>query len=267
MKYFVFFSVFSAACAFPMHQKIDASPKSQYSKAHDEEYVPHWDIYAGPHFNYVHMRFDNPDYLDGYAGGLTAGVGYDTRWFFTNLDFEGTWNASSITSENNQRSTISEYFLDWNIGPKIMFYDDRFSLGFYSGFGWDQFNNYQDPNGMNLKYAYDKLFIPLGLNFTMFVNRYFEWGIEAEWRPDVYSRLEIASTHFNNHCQSAFRVQSPFKINFSSCCSGGFVTIIPFYDWSEYGAVQERISTGATFKVPALYRWYLGLRVLLGYAF
>lgn len=223
-----------------------------------------WYMDAGPHFSYTRMNFDNPSHLSGYTGGVTAEIGNHYKYFFSNLEFEGTWNAGPFTGTPCQMSSLTEYFLELKLGGsfsrcKRIYFDP------YTGFGWDRFENEQDPDTAALLYRYDKLFIPVGFYLYGVLDCNMKLGVQFEWRPDVFSRLEIISIHLHNKCENGFKVQLPFE--WTNYCQTWFFKVIPFFDWNEFGEVQETNSVGVPLDIPDLVRWYAGLRFLAGYKF
>lgn len=227
-----------------------------------------WDIYAGPHFHYTNLEFNNPTQLKGYMGGVTAGLDFSCGYFFSNAEFEGSWNAGPITGTPCQRSSLTEYFVELKLGGNFSFCCDQLCFQPYTGFGWDRFENTQDPKTAALCYRFDKLFVPVGfyLNWNIYDCNY--WGIQFEWRPDVSSCLRLLKIDLKTLCKQAFRIQSPIRFNYN-CCSPCCIwtEVVPFFDWTEFGKVKEKNSDGVPVPIPSLKRWNLGLRLVFGWDF
>lgn len=224
------------------------------------------EIYAGPHFNYVRLEFNNPSDLQGYEVGVTAGASCWSNWFYGNVQFEGSWNAGPFTGDPCQKSELTEYFLELKLGGTLHW--DDFSLQPYTGFGWDRLENLQDPNSARLLYEYDKLFIPIG--FTFFWELWeAELGLQFEWTPDVYGNLELLGIDLDPDWAYGYRVELPFQKFYKSDSIPGWFTlaVVPFFDWNKFGKIEEATCTGATLEIPRLVRWSLGLRALVGYQF
>lgn len=227
-----------------------------------------WNFYVGPHFHFMEIEFNTPTDVKGYAAGITAGIDLECCYFFSNLEFEGTWNAGPITSTSCDRSDIGEYFIDFQLGTVLPFNCDRLRFKPYIGFGWDRFYNEQDPKTIGLCYRYDKLFIPVGFYLDWIFWDCNSWGVQFEWRPDVYSCLKLLSIPLKNQCEQAFRVQVPLRFNDHSCCRRGFwLGVVPFFDWNQFGKVREKNEDGVALPIPALKRWDLGLRLIFGWEF
>ena len=224
------------------------------------------ELYAGPHFNYTRLEFNNPSHLEGYEAGVTAGLSCWSGWFYGNLEFEGSWDAGPFTGDPCQKSDLTEYMLELKLGGTVHW--SHYSFQPYTGFGWDRFENVQDPDSAHLRYEYDKLFVPLGFTFIWEFS-YSELGLGFAWRPDVYSRLEVLDIHFDPDWAYAYRVELPYKKFYKSGSIPGYFTleVIPFFDWNKFGKVEEETCTGAKFEIPRLIRWDLGLRALVGYQF
>jgi hypothetical protein len=219
--------------------------------------------YLGPHFNYAHLKFDNPDKLNGYLGGISAGVGYEFCDFFTLVDFEGSWSAEYLWGDPGQKSRIEEYFVDGQIGYNFVTCSGCFSIAPYSGFGWDRFSNWQNPNETSLHYRYDTLFVPAGCYLNWMPCPGFQLGLRGEWRFDVHSRLHMDSEQFDN--KEAYGARAELPVSFSSSCL--YLQIVPFFDYAKYGGVTISHPSGATLSISPTIRWYYGLRAFVGYTF
>ena len=222
------------------------------------------DIYAGPHFHYTKISFNNPSHLEGYAAGITTGLQYVHSYFRGSLDFEGTWNAGPITGRPAERSSIDEYFLDLNVGPTFLWKNWRFSP--YTGFGWDRFNNKQNPLGSALSFRYDKLFVPVGF-YIHWIQATFKLGLQFEFRPDVYQDLTLIGIHLDPKWGYAFRTQLLIKQFFEFSWGRLFINVIPFFDWNRFGNIHEENSLGVSLDIPRLIAWKLGVRALIGVEF
>ena len=169
--------------------------------------------------------------------------------------------SNAITGSPCQRSDLTEYFLELKVGRDFCWYCCT-QIQPYFGFGWDRFENRQDPRAANLLYRYDKLFIPLGvfLNWRL-------WdchgAFQLEWRPDVWSHLRFVKRSLNPDWGCGFRLQVPLDMS----CGCWLIEVVPFFDWNWFGEVREVNSSGADLVIPHLVRWSSGLRLLAGCRF
>ncbi|MGA8164680.1 MAG: hypothetical protein WB791_06605 [Waddliaceae bacterium] len=223
--------------------------------------------YLGPQFNYMRLHFDNPSYLQGYMGGITVGGEYQWKCLFTGADFEGYWNAGPITGRPCERSSLCEYLLEWKLGRSVYRSNRCVLFKPYLGLGWDRFKNEQNPQGVGLGYTYHAVFIPIGFYAYHLVNNGCRYGIQFEWRPDVYSCVRVFSTNFRTKKEHAFRIQLPLEMSYPLWCGCIGFHVVPFFDWNRFGKVHDATSNRVNVEIPRLTRWYLGLRVLLGYDF
>lgn len=113
-------------------------------------------IILGPYFNYTNIHFNNPSSLDGYAGGFSLGYELDACYITSKVFFEGTWNASKLVADPCQRSSTNEYYLELELGKEFSWCNA--CLHPYIGFGWDRFENVQEPQSIALCYQYDIVF-------------------------------------------------------------------------------------------------------------
>lgn len=225
-------------------------------------------VEIGPHFHYTTVEFDTPTDIKGYAAGITAGVTYTWCYLFSRIEFEGTWNAGPITGTPCERSDLQEYFLEGQLGGCFSFCCDQLVFQPYTGFGWDRYENEQEPKTIGLCHRYDKLFVPLGFHLDWIFYNYNRVGIQFEWRPDVTACLTLLGIDLDTECRQAFRVQAPIRFHNDPCCPCGFwVEVVPFFDWNAFGKVKERNSDGVRLPIPSLIRWNLGLRLLFGWEF
>lgn len=224
-------------------------------------------VSIGPHFHYTNLKFDEPDAIDGYMAGLTAKFNYRCSYFYTGLEFEGSWDTNHLWGDPCQKSSIAEYFLEWKAGLCPIMICDDVSLFFYTGFGWHRLINEQYPDTISLCYRYDKLFVPLGVYFGFSLCNEVQSALQFEWRPDVYSRLRLHSESLDNKREHAFRVAIPFYRLCQMRCGEVIWSLVPFFDWARFGKVVEETEYKAKFEIPSTRRWELGLRGLVGYQF
>lgn len=222
-------------------------------------------IYGGPHFNYI--RIEDNDISEGYMGGVTVGGEYDFLCFFSNLDFEGSWNAGPVSSNLYDRSSLTEYFVEGKLGGV-------FSLGCgqlkpYTGISYDHFVKETNSLFGDVLLDYDKLSIPLGFYAYLYLSSSVKCGVQFEWRPDVKSwlNLPVLGT-YDADLEGAFRMQIPLEVIYPWYVFSCQLKVIPFFDWNRYGEVFiPHPLDFFSLYYPPLTRWDIGLRVLLGLSF
>ena len=186
-----------------------------------------------------------PSDIKGYAAGVTAAIELDWCYLYSRVEFEGTWNAGPITGTPCERSDIQEYFVEGQLGGNFCFCYNSLVFRPYTGFGWDRYENEQDPKTVQLCYRYDKLFVPLGFHFEWIFFHYNSVGFQFEWCPDIYSCLDLLGFSLDVEHKQAFRAQLPIRFNKSDWCRCGFwVGVVPFFDWNQFGKVKEKNSDG-----------------------
>lgn len=222
------------------------------------------DVCIGTDFNYLRMHFNNPSYLEGYAGGVIGEVDYQHAYFKGTLGFEGTWNAGPITGDPSQKSSIYEYLLYANFGPTLSW--GKWQFDPYVGFGWDRFNNEQKYGIWKLSYLYDKLYIPIGYQIYWNLTHY-RFGLQAEFRPDVYQRLLLVSIHLDPRWGYAFRTQLSVQQQFPFNWGEVNISFRPFFEWNRFGSVHEKNSFGSTLDIPRFLLCKVGIHFLIGVEF
>ncbi len=230
----------------------------------------HFQFYAGPHHNYMRLKFNNPNPLGGYTTGVTTGLILSKKWFFVHTDYEGYFSTGLMHGAPCQTSKVQEQLLALKLGA-CWNACDCFSFRAYVGFGFDRFLNHQDPadtcEGMDgLLYKYTKLTVPVGLYAIWNFTKHSSLGLHGEWRPDVFARLHILCDHLNNKKNNAFRVSLPFKHTLRNNRHVCFY-FAPFFDWNRFGKVCATNCNGTPFSIPQLTRWDLGARFCFGFQF
>lgn len=253
-----FLFMFSGAVASELIRKMEGPKQVKCEKPICHTFYG-LSLYVGPHFNYMRTHFNNPSFVEGYVGGMTAGIQFPISYLHTSIDFEGSWNAGPITGEPCQRSSIREYFLEWKMGIRC------WNFLPYSGFGWDEFVNTQDPNLAALTYRYNKLFVPIGL-FVDWNQKCFHVGLQLEYRHDVHAHLSVVGIGLKPKWGWGARATLPITEKFHLWNQKILtLTFVPFFDWNRFGKVVLKNSVGAKLKIPPLIRWDLGTRILFGY--
>lgn len=222
-----------------------------------------WSASIGPYFAYSGMDDDRKAELHGYVGGVTVAVEGECDCYFSALEFEGTWNAGRYTGNPCERSSITEYFVNWKIGTPFTCKGICFKP--YVGFGYDYFCNEKNPDTSRLEHRYKKLFIPVGFTAFHSLGCDSSLGFQFEIRPDVYVRMKLRSEDLDTENEFAYRVALPFQTSWESPCCGTClnVELVPFFDWSRYGRVKEKSPYKAPLDIPELSRWYAGLKLLI----
>lgn len=227
----------------------------------------------GAHHSYTRLKFDNPSDLEGFLAGFSAEGGgeWSCCWggLFTDLRLEGTWNAGPITGEPCQRSDITEYRAQWDLGLSFCFCDCCL-LRPYGGVGYDYFKNDQEPESVDLTYRYTKYFTVAGLELRCYIGEWFALGLKGAWRPDFYSRLKVISEKLEVRRREGYRAELPLTFFLQGrCCSPCWatVTVAPYFDWNRFGKVKEETSLGTPFPVPRLICWSGGVRLLFALNF
>lgn len=223
-----------------------------------------WDakLSVGPHFNYTHLDFDEPKAIDGYMAGISVYSELRCKCMRFFLDFEGSWDTNELRGNPCQESIVAEYFLALKLMPYTFQLGNCLNVGLYTGFGWDQFTNTQLPELASLQYRYEKLFIPVGFS-CCFATSNANIALEFEWRPDVYSCLNVNSTDLDNSCENGYRISMPMCFRPFHSCLNISLSVVPFFDWSRYGEAEEVNSLDVKIDIPSATRWNLGLRTLI----
>jgi len=117
-----------------------------------------------------------------------------------------------------------------------------------------------------LRYRYHKLFVPIRLDFNWHATNFTTISLRAEWRPDVYARLNVLCSDIHNDRSHAVRVSLPIRHEIQR--NDRFVaTFEPFFDWNRFGGLCCLNQNGNPYGLCHLTRWDIGMRCMLGVQF
>jgi len=125
-----------------------------------------------------------------------------------------------------------------------------------------------------IRYNYFNLYVPLGFELQWDVKDDFAVGLNATYRLDAYTRLK-PETPCIALCDKlkikrshGFKVELPLMWQHTLCKRANVQTkVIPFFDWNKFGATKEKTCYCIPFPIPEIKRWYIGIKVLLGFKF
>ncbi len=223
-------------------------------------------IFVNGHLNYARLFFEDSPKVRGYLAGPQIGYEYQHCRFFTDVAFEGYFNAGPLCGRFAQESKVRDYYANWRIGPSFCLCCDKLQLNPYLGFGFERFLNMQDPRVDGLTYKYTKLFVPIGVKGYWCVHEQVTMGLEAEFRPDVFARVRFCSNKIDIDRKYAARLQLPLMLHIG-CQETVSLNLIPFFDWNKFGQADECTCNGIPLPIPDLTRWYAGFKVELAFTF
>lgn len=220
-------------------------------------------VAIGPQFAYSGMDDDREKELHGYVGGVVIAAEACCDCYFSSLEFEGTWNAGRYTGDPCERSSLTEYFVNWKLGTTYTCQGICFKP--YVGFGYDYFRNEQNPKTSGLEHRHKKLFIPVGFSALQSLGCDSQIGLQIEIRPDVYSRMKLRGENLDTENEFGYRVALPFQTTWEVPCSCTCLQLewVPFFDWTRYGKVKERSPYKVLLDISETSRWYAGLKLLI----
>lgn len=233
--------------------------------------------YLGVAPTYSWLDFDNPGQLKGTLIGAAAG--YEQLWstcdcwsLYLHLLGEGFWTTNELTGSPCQESSIQEYVGEAQLGVGWWSGCDAMCIG-YIGFGYDNYQNCQDPATASLRYTFTKLYIPIGIKAIWQLSDCWTITPEASFRPDVYANVELGEwldekIDFGH----AYRLQLALsyawhpQLYYGGCCASPVffrADLMPFFDWSRFGKIKDPCG----FSSSTLTRSMLGCRLSLSLLF
>lgn len=246
---------------------------------------------VGPILNYAHYEYGCHPALRG----ALAGIHFDFQHIplkreYIGLRFDGRWNAGSISDCSQEKNRIQDYRAEFDLGYNHCWCDDDMRLTPFAGVGFFYLAN-EECNC--LKNRYYNVFVPLGLKYEWMINYCFRWGIEAEYRLDAWTRLNVdlecetvcEKTKLHPRTQGLL-IELPFVWQGKETCNKiAQLKLVPFFDWNRFGrSCGESSSCSCSCSsssilcafdscedescdVPRLNQWYVGVHLDLGIRF
>lgn len=231
-------------------------------------------INTGPLFNYAKYNFGCLPKIQGYLAGIHADITHSkpSKWY-TSLMFDGRWNAGYICGDVDLRTQVKDYRTELDLGYSFFFRDQRNSITPFTGLGFFYLSNEFKPD--IITYRYYNLFVPFGLRGAHTLKEEVcDIGLMVEYRLDAWTRLKMNTPcinlceKFTMHRAEGAHVEMPFThYHTTQHCVNIQTSIVPFFDWNKFGAVNETNCAGQCIPVPQLKQWYLGLHVDIGIRF
>lgn len=238
----------------------------------------------GSDFNYARYKLNNVASQGGYLAGPHFDIAYKRPCsVYSGLNFDGRWNAGNICSTTNldnpnflqggnTQASVADFLTDWELGYYHLSCDERFTVMPYSGVGFQHLTFRLKPNIM--RYKYNQVYVPVGLEFLYFSPRDFSVGFKADYRAGAYTRLKVSTPGVGssgklklNYSQGV-NVKAPITLYYlRDKCVGFHFAMIPFFDWNQFSNTSQVNGQNVQFPIPKLTRWYLGLNVNIGITF
>jgi hypothetical protein len=234
-------------------------------------------INLGPLFNYARYDLGCLPKIQGYLVGFHSDYTYrNDPGFYTQLQFDGRWNAGYISGNFDTKVKIRDYRPEWDLGYDIALSRDCTAyLTPLAGFGFYYLSNELQPDVMT--YRYFNFYIPVGLEALWKIHEdECELGLRAVYRVDAYTRLKLVTpclepcecTKIKLERSQGIYVQMPItwyktwdkRANFQ-------IKIVPFFDWNRFGKADQANSNGICVDVPQLDNWYVGMQLDFGLRF
>lgn len=236
-----------------------------------------WQFNVGPIFNFARYDLDCLPKIQGYLAGIHTDFTYrKPRMLYSQIQFDGRWNAGYICGEFDIKTKIRDYRPEFFLGYNFSFNDENsMLLTPLVGFGFYHLSNELQPDVMT--YRYFNIYVPVGLDFLWQVREdEFDIGLRALYRADVYTKLKL-TTPCIEECECdkidlkrshGVHLEMPFTWYRTHRHRANFqFKVVPFFDWNRFGRADEANSNGLCLEIPQLDRWHLGLRLDFGVRF
>ncbi|MES2122721.1 MAG: hypothetical protein V4492_08105 [Chlamydiota bacterium] len=144
-------------------------------------------------------------------------------------------------------------------------------VSFFTGLGYRHVQQKAHPRAEGIRtFRYNELYVPVGLASDWEWSRWFSFGLNLTWMPQVYStvvagplkraRWKLPDTLAN------YSIEMPLDFTLSK--SGHFHLIIkPFWEHWQDGRTTARDEAGNSMKIPGNTYNYVGCDLNLGFCF
>jgi hypothetical protein len=231
----------------------------------------------GPLFNYARYDLGCLPKIQGYLVGFHTDYIYRKNpGFYTELQFDGRWNAGYVSGNADTKVKIRDYRPEWLLGYDFSLSRDCTAyIAPLTGFGFYYLFNELQPDVMT--YRYFNFYVPVGFEALWKVSEdCFDMGLRALYRVDVHTRLKLETPCFEEcECETiklkrsmGAHVEFPFTWYKSWDNRANWqIRLVPFFDWNRFGKADQANSNGICFDVPQLDSWYLGAHLDFGLRF
>lgn len=231
-------------------------------------------INVGALFNYARFNIQGLPRIDGYLSGIHFDIhrGYPSYWY-TTLRFDGRWNAGAIRGNQNLRTTIKDYRPEFNLGYSVISFNKQYAVTPFVGFGFYYLSNALQPNVMTFRYF--NMYVPFGINFLLLARQPFQLGFLLSYRLDAWTRLKLTTPALQTpigklKLKQTYGLHAELPFTWVDTCEKRVnkqVRVVPFFDWNHFGRSKQTTNQQVLFPLPELDRWFLGLRIDIGFNF
>lgn len=246
----------------------------------------HMQLNLGPLFNYARYDLGCLPKIQGYLVGFHSDYIYrHDPGFYTQVQFDGRWNAGYISGDFDTKVKIRDYRPEWLLGYDFaLSHDCTAYFAPLSGFGFYYLANELQPDVM--AYRYLNFYIPVGFQALWKADEdCFDFELRALYRVDAYTRLKLETPCYENDdlaspdecCNSnkiklersmGARIETPLTWYKTWDNRANFlIKLVPFFDWNRFGKASQANSEGICIEVPQLTNWYVGAHLDFGLKF
>lgn len=226
-------------------------------------------VQVGGNYTYGWVKPTGNDETTGSLGGAQGIYEYRPQnWLYAAAAFN--YRQGSTTNSQTKRKILD---LD---GQERIGYtysttcpcNHTYRIALFAGFGGRYMSENVTVGNSSADFNYTHFYVPVGALIDYEVNSWLNWGLNAQWRPQIYSLVQIepldgAWWALKKHIDN-IEIDMPitFKVN------DRFSFIIdPYFEWWHDGVSTAETTTDLVLGLPGNRYYFAGVNINLGWQF
>lgn len=244
-------------------QTQQATPDQMDSNIQEDDFR----IQVGGNYTYAWITPSGNPTVSGNLGGAVALFEYrPLNSVYTGVSF--AYHQGTTKGEGIDRTLLdfdTQERIGYTVGSQI---GDKSRVALFTGFGGRYMGEKVTAGTASIKFNYVQFYVPVGFLFENQVSSWFSWGLNAQWKPQIFPTVNIVpldgarwilTKKLNN-----FLVDVPLSFFVSDQFS---IVVDPFYElWHDGHSTAETI-TGLVLGLPGNKYTFAGVNVNLSWSF
>ncbi|MBX7066254.1 MAG: hypothetical protein K1X28_03380 [Parachlamydiales bacterium] len=147
-------------------------------------------------------------------------------------------------------------------------FDHKYRIALFAGLGGRYMGENVTLGNTSVDYNYAHFYVPVGVAMDYEVNCWLNWGLNGQWRPQIYSVVQIQPLdgawwilpkHIDN-----IVVDMPITYKYNDSFS---VIVDPYFEWWHDGKSEAFTPTGLKLNLPGNRYYFAGVNVNFGWQF
>ncbi|MBS0621031.1 MAG: hypothetical protein JSS61_06195 [Verrucomicrobia bacterium] len=226
-------------------------------------------IQVGGNYTRLYLKPSGSSSFDGNLGGAQASYDYRPAWsLYAGVKFD--WREGSTKSGSSKRSI---FYIDTQerIGYTFGFYQSEWLLSLFTGLGYRYVGQkLTQSHTSSLQFRYDEIYIPVGFKTDYAFRRWFMFGVNFTWMPQIYPTVKIVPLEGARWILKTklanFAVEVPFTFTLTEDKRYS-ISVNPFYEYWQDGHSTAKTSSGSALNLPGNTYNSWGVNVNAGFSF